>query len=669
MLSERPLKSTPGSPSPLGVSRSETGLNFALFSSSASGVTLYLFLVHASDPFAHFCLDPSKHKTGAIWHIHIEGLQDEEIEYTYQIASAGAEPQIVIDPYAKRLSSPHLWGSTRDNYHPRAKNLHSTPFDWQGTIAPKLPLKELIIYEMHVRSFSIHPSGQVQSPGTFAGLIEKIPHLKALGINVIELLPIFEFNECENQRINPVTHQPLYNVWGYSTVNFFSVMNRYGTIDELKTLVRELHRHHMELYLDVVYNHTAELDEKGPTLSFRGIDKNTYYMLNPEGQYLDFSGTGNTFNVNHPVVAQLVVDSLRYFVQEFHIDGFRFDLASCLTRGTDGTPSSTPFVIQMITEDALLKEVKLIAEAWDAAGLYQVGHFPGGGRWLEWNGKYRDIVRRFLKGDSGLSGAFAQALCGSQDLYGNGRTPCHSINFVTCHDGFSLRDLVSYNSKHNLQNGEHNCDGSSHNDSWNCGHEGPTHEEQILSLRGRQMRNFHVALMVSLGTPMLLMGDEYGHTREGNNNAYCQDNELNWFLWDEMTRHANWARFYRLMIEFRRAHPLLHRETFLQSADVEWHGLKPLLPRWDSENNLVAYTLHDPQQSASLYIAFNATQDAIELELPPLLPEEEWSRVVDTSLSPPHDFEEDPPSLLANVYTLPAYSSLIAKKRKRVLTI
>lgn len=654
------LKSSPGSPSPMGVHRAERGLNFALFSSTASAVTLNLFFTHTSDPFARFSLDPTTHKTGAIWHIYIEGLQEEEIEYTYQVNSQGAEAQDVIDPYSQGLSSPSQWGSTRDNYHPRAKITHPLPFDWQGIEAPGIPLQDLIIYEMHVRAFSIHPSSQVQSPGTFGGLTEKIPHLKELGINAIELMPIFEFNECENKRINPISHQLLYNVWGYSTVNFFSLMNRYGTPHELKTLVRELHRNHIEIYLDVVYNHTAELGAKGPLLSFKGIDPRTYYMLSPEGKYLDFSGTGNTFNVNHPVVAQLVVDSLRYFVQEFHIDGFRFDLASCLTRGPDGTPSNHPFVIQMITEDPLLKNVKLIAEAWDAAGIYQVGHFPGGSRWLEWNGKYRDVTRRFLKGGSGLSGGFAQALSGSQDLYGNGRSPCHSINFITCHDGFSLKDLVSYNSKNNIQNGEQNRDGNAQNDSWNCGHEGPTDNPQILSLRERQMRNFHLALMVSVGSPMLLMGDEYGHTRQGNNNTYCQDNELNWFLWDALTQHPSWARFYKCMIQLRRFHPLLRRTTFLQEADVQWHGLKPLLPCWKSQYNFIAYTLRCPNNVRSLYIAFNATQDSLELEFPAPSPGENWYRIVDTALPSPHDFEDIPVGPLDTTYRLAPYSSFIA---------
>jgi len=669
-----------GSSSPLGVSRHGKGINFAFFSEHASGVKLCLFVPNSKHPFAEFDLDPDLNRTGFVWHILLKGLPTEQMEYGYKITGATEDPRnsfdtgkILSDPYAKGLSSSHHWGHkdyASPQYIPRGKIVLESPFDWQKTQLPKLPMEDLIIYEMHVRSFTIHPSSKTKSPGTFLGVIEKIPYLLGLGVNAIELMPIFEFDECDNTHINPKTNQRLQNVWGYSTINFFAPMNRYSSsaswtsaMDEFRTLVREMHKSGIEVYLDVVYNHTGEGNKQGPWFSFRGIDNQVYYMVHPDGHYLDFSGTGNTFNANHPVVANLILDSLRYWVGEMHVDGFRFDLASCLTRDEKGTPLSTPPLIQMINSDPILANVKLIAEAWDAGGLYQVGSFPcADGRWGEWNGKYRDVVRRFIKGTAGEASDFAKVMSGSQDLYGNGRKPYHSINFVTAHDGFTLQDLVSYQDKHNEENGESNRDGANQNDSWNCGHEGPSNTRKILLLRQRQMRNLHAALMLAIGTPMILMGDEYGHTRYGNNNTYGQDNALNWFLWDELASHRDFVRFHRLLVQFRKKNPLLRRKEFLKESDVEWHGFIPKKPNWGPENRFLAYTLHDSTKGQPLYIAFNAHFEPVHVQLPPPPQGKKWYRIMDTSLASPNDFHENPLAHpLTYTYDMPDYSALIAQ--------
>jgi isoamylase len=666
-----------GSSIPLGVSRNGKGINFALFSEHATEVELCLFSPHANHPFAEISLDPELNKTGQVWHILLKDLPSDQIEYGYKISGPTEDPRLVFDsnrilsdPYAKGLNTGHQWGYKEysDRSHiPRGKVILDTPFDWQKVPPPKLPMEELIIYEMHVRSFTQHPSSKAKVPGTFLGIVEKIPHLKGMGINAIELMPIYEFDECSNRFINPKTNQRLKNMWGYSTMNFFTPMNRYsssvdwtGAIDDFRTLVREMHRNGIEVFLDVVYNHSAEGEPQGPWFSFRGIDNQIYYMLSPDGKYLDYSGTGNTVNANHPVVAEFILNSLRYWVNEMHVDGFRFDLASCLTRDPNGVPLENPPVIQMIDADPALAEVKLIAEAWDAGGLYQVGSFPGGERWAEWNGKYRDVVRRFIKGTDNQVGEFAKVMSGSQDLYGKGRKPYHSINFVTAHDGYTLHDLVSYQDKHNEENGESNRDGGNQNESWNCGHEGPTNNRKIIQLRERQMRNFHAALLLAIGTPMILMGDEYGHTRHGNNNAYGQDNALNWFLWDELDKHAGFARFHHLMIQFRKKHSLLKRKDFLTDSDVEWHSHVPKQPNWAANSRFLAYTLHDHTKSESLYIAFNAHFQSAHVQLPPPPDGKKWHRIVDTSLASPNDFSENP-APLSYTYNMPDYSTLVAK--------
>lgn len=652
-----------GYPSPLGVSRQGKGLNFALFSEHANAVSLCLFSPGSKQPFVEIPLN----KTESVWHILLKNLDTEQLEYGYRIGT-----HILSDPYSLGLNTSQEWGHRgidEEKTNPLSKIILDIPFDWQNTKKPNIPPEDVIIYEMHVRSFTQHASSQTKAAGTFLGIIEKIPYLKKLGVNAVELMPIFEFDECQNNHINPKTGAPLKNMWGYSTINFFSPMNRFSTskgwnaaLDDFRTLVREMHKNGIEVYLDVVYNHTAEDDEVGPIFSFKGIDNAVYYMLQPDGSYFNFSGTGNTFNANHPVVMELILDSLRFWTVEMQVDGFRFDLASCLTRDQKGIPLADPPVIDAISSEPHLAHIKLIAEAWDAAGLYQVGHFPGGKRWHEWNGVFRDSVRRFIKGTDGQAGAFARALCGSKELYQSSadRCPYHSVNFVTAHDGYTLRDLVSYQNKHNEENGEQNRDGGNDNESWNCGQEGPTQNRKIIALREKQMRNFHTALMVAIGTPMILMSDEYGHTRRGNNNPYGQDNELNWFLWDELAKNADFARFHRLMIQFRNQNPLLKRTDFIEKPDIDWHGHEPLKPDWEPDSRFVAYTLRDPQ--SPLYIAFNAHFQDAPIHLPAPPPGKQWYRIVDTSLSSPNDFTENIHAFpLKYTYTLPEHSALIAK--------
>ena len=508
------------------------------------------------------------------------------------------------------------------SYRPRGLISFQSTFDWKGDRSPQIPLRDLIIYEMHVRGFTISPSSGVRHPGTFLGIIEKIPHLLDLGVNAIELMPLQEFNENENTNINPLTHQQLCNYWGYSTVNFFAPMTRYATktapgasIEEFKTMVRELHKNGIEVILDVVFNHTAEGNEKGPILSFKGFENPVYYLLNHDFTYSNYTGCGNTVNCNHPVVWEFIVKCLRYWVLEMHVDGFRFDLASTLTRGRQGQPLPTPPLIESLTDDPVLSKVKLIAEPWDLE-VYQVGQFYSHvKRWSEWNGKYRDCIRQFIKGNAGIKGEFITRLCGSEDLYYN-RTPLASINFITVHDGFTLRDLVSYNEKHNESNGEDNRDGLTDNDSWNCGIEGPTDDDKILALRNRQMRNYHFTLMISQGVPLLLMGDEYGHTKNGNNNTWCHDNELNWFLWDKLKENGDFYRFYKEMILFRKENPLLKREQFLSPKDAQWHGIEPFKPDWSAHTQFIAFTLLDSDKGNDLYIAFNAQEKGVSVHFP-----------------------------------------------------
>jgi isoamylase len=669
-MGELPFQISNGTPHPFGVTSNNNQYNFAIVSSTAKTVSLCLFSnSKQNQPTIEIPLDPLYNKTGHVWHICLE-YPEEQFLYSYRI---DGNNKMLLDPYAKAVTTSYAWREcTTGTYQPFGAISHTNQFNWENDKPPSIAPENLIIYEMHIRGFTQHPSSAIQNPGTYEGVIEKIPYLLELGINAIELLPIYEFDETEYKRTSPLTKDQLCNYWGYSTVNFFSPMQRFSNKknpedikNEFKKMVRELHKNGIEVILDVVYNHTAEGNHEGPTLSFKGFDNAEYYMLDDKGRYLNFSGCGNTFSCNNPIDQELILSSLRYWVVEMHIDGFRFDLASILTRGTHGAFLSNPPILELISKDPILSNVKLIAEPWDAGGLYQVGSFfpSGGKRWSEWNGRYRDIVRRFIKG-TGHKGAFAANICGSQDLYYR-ESPNRSINFVTAHDGFTLADLVSYNQKHNIANGEDNRDGTDSNDSWNCGEEGETSSISVNALRQRQMRNFHVVLMLSRGIPMLHMGDEYGHTKLGNNNTWCQDNELNWFLWDKIAKNGDFFRFYKKLIHFRKERAVLRQDHFYSPKDIEWHGQRLKTPEWDKNNSFIAFTIKDHIQGQDIYAAFNMSGHFLNVELPHNQ-EYEWNWIVDTSKEAPYDFlENDTIENNDPVYRMTPYSSIILKARSK----
>lgn len=628
LMDPKRLKISEGTPTPLGLSFQGDRANFALFSSHATQVFLGLFFQNA------LLREIEMQATQDVWHIAIQGCSA-EMEYAFRCLGP---PKNLYNPKAW-LSDPYgkIGGSNN-----RFKVAPLPPFDWQGVQSPQIPLSDLCIYEMHVRGFTQDPSSKVIHPGTYLGMIEKIPYIQSLGVNAVELMPIFECDESHCKNIHPETKKNLVNYWGYNPFHFFAPKQWYAVSDpiqEFKTLVRELHKNGIEVLLDVVYNHTGEGKEKDFYVNLRGIDNSVYYLTDPAGNYLDFTGCGNTINANHPRVQEWILASLRYWVEEMHVDGFRFDLASILTRGTNGKPMKTPPLLQAIAQDPILSRVKLIAEAWDAAGLYQLGTFPKWGHWSEWNGRYRDVVRRFIKGTDGKAGLFANVLCGSEMIYHSAQTPLCSVNFITAHDGFCLRDLVTYQQKHNFANGEGNRDGSDNNDNWNCGSEGPTHDPQISALRERQMRNFLLALFLSQGIPMLLMGDEQGHTRLGNNNPYVQDNRINWFLWDE--QNPKIFTFVRALLAFRKQHPVFRHASFLKEEEVEWHT------HWDETSRLVVFTL---KKDPALWIAFNANYEPVSLDLPP----GSWTQLVNTEED--WIFHQDEKTLQGTI-ELPPYSA------------
>ncbi len=644
------------------------GINFAIFSAHATKVVLLIFEKGSSTPLIEIPFTEHD-RVGQIFCIHVAGLNPQEIEYGYRIAGPFSpkdghffdRSKILLDPYARQISGRDRWADPHTNGY-RAQIPSQDPFDWEGDRPLGLPLTDLIIYEMHVRSFTRDRSSGVECPGTFEGLIEKIPYLKELGVTAVELMPIQEFDERENPFTNPLTGQPLLQYWGYGTIGFFAPKAGYaasgiqgGQIDEFKRLVKALHQDGIEIILDVVYNHTGERGNGAPTVSFRGIDNKTYYMLTDQGDYYNFSGTGNTLNCNHPVVREMIIDSLRYWVTEFHIDGFRFDLASILTRDTRGYPLDNPPLVEAIAKDPILANTKLIAEAWDAGGLYQVGSFPHNHRWSEWNGKYRDTARRFLKGDEGQTGEMVQRILGSPDLY-NGRGPTTSINFINCHDGFTLHDTFSYNEKHNMANGENNRDGHNDNNSWNCGVEGPTADLKINMLRYRLMRSAIAMLMVSQGVPMFHMGDEIAHTKQGNNNTYGHDNELNWLNWHATEQHAYLLRFFKHMIAFRKAHPALRSSTYMSHTDlvgsgypdISWHGVRAWQPDWNYHSHTLAFMVCGRHVAPGLeaddyiYVALNMHWKPHVFELPALTedPDMAWHLFADTGRRSPHDICE-----------------------------
>jgi isoamylase len=667
-----------GSPLPFGATPVPGGINFSVYSDGATRMWLVLFEPRASEPLAELEF-PAEFRIGSVYAMTVFGLDDERLEYGFR-ADGPFDPEhgdrfdpshVLTDPYARLVSGREVWNAPPDRARlcPYRSRLVVDDFDWDDDAPLRIPIEDLVVYELHVRGFTRHPSSGVSAPGTYAGLREKIPYLKELGINCVELMPVFEFDECDNPRTDPATGKPLLDYWGYNTVAFFApkagyaATGRFGMqADEFKALVRELHSAGIEVLLDVVFNHTAEGNEQGPTISFRGLDNATYYMLTPSGDYYNFSGTGNTVNCNHPVVRDFVLNCLRHWVAQYHIDGFRFDLAAILDRAPDGTPLANPPLLEQLAHDPVLRGCKLIAEAWDAAGLYQVGSFPAYGRWAEWNGKYRDTVRRFLKGDPGTVGELATRIVGSPDLY-TGRGATASVNFVTAHDGFTLHDLVSYNDKHNEANGEGNADGANDNNSWNCGAEGPTDDREILRLRMRQMKNAFTILLTSQGVPMLLAGDEIARTQLGNNNTYCQDNELSWIDWSLRETNAELYRFVRCLIAFRHAHPLLRSATH-PTRGVGWHGVRAVEPDWSETSRLVAFSRSVADQE--IYVAMNSHWEPHELQLPQPPPGAAWYLVADTAAQAPHDIHEpghETPLTASGHYRIAARSTVILLAR------
>jgi len=655
-----------GRPSPFGASMVPGGINFAVFSRYATSCTLVLFEKGAREPLVEIPF-PKAFQLGNVFAMIVFDLDREKIEYGYRM-DGPYQPHlghhfdpssILLDPYARLISGREKWGSPPDEksvYQQRAMVVQDD-FDWIEDRPLETPLEELIIYEMHVRGLTRHPSSGVKYPGTYAGIREKIPYLKELGVNCVELMPIHEFDELDNKFTDPETGEQLLNYWGYSTLGFFAPKAGYAAtghsgmqVDELKALVKELHRNGIEVILDVVFNHTGEGEEDSTTLSFRGLDNKTYYMLQPDGRYQNFSGCGNTMNCNNPVVRGMVLDCLRYWAAEYHIDGFRFDLASIMGRDSNGQPLANPPLLEALAFDPILGNCKLIAEAWDAGGLYQVGSFPAYERWSEWNDTYRDTLRQFLKGDLGQVSKTALLIQGAPNLYAD-RGPTASINFITAHDGFSLADLFSYNEKHNLANGEENRDGHSHNYSWNCGVEGPTDDEQINQLRRRLMKNAVAILLVSQGVPMLLMGDEVAHTKQGNNNTYCQDNELSWFDWNRLESEADLFRFVQSCIGFRKRHRVLRNRFYFQKQDatnsgypdISWHGLKAWNPDWSDSSRILAFMLcgqHVPAREEPddyIYVGMNMHWEGHKFQLPRLPKERKWRLFADTALPEPHE--------------------------------
>jgi glycogen operon protein len=659
-----------GRPLPFGARRVPGGVNFSIFSSAATACTLVLFRRGEKKPMVEIPF-PEDFRTGDVYAMTVFGLEEEALEYGFRMAGpwdpAHGErfdvTDILCDPYAHALGGREAWRKPvdwSDPYQHRAR-IAFDDFDWEADHQLERPIQDTVIYEMHLRGFTAHPSAASTAPGTYAGLIEKIPYLRELGVNCVELLPVFEFDEWENHRRSPDGRDVLLNYWGYSTVGFFAPKAGYAATgalgmqtDEFKNLVKRLHRDGIEVILDVVFNHTAEGDQRGPTISFRGIDNRTYYMLGPGGSYVNLSGTGNTLNCNHPVVRHMVLDCLRYWVATYHVDGFRFDLASILGRDQDGAPLANPPLLESLAFDPILSKTKLIAEAWDAGGLYQVGSFPAYGRWAEWNGRFRDDVRRFVRGDAGLVPAIAQRIQGSPDLY-SGRGPCASVNFITCHDGFTLRDLFSYNQKHNQANGEDDRDGMDDNASWNCGVEGETADAGVNALRLRLAKNALCLLLLSRGVPMLLMGDEAGRSQRGNNNAYCQDNELSWFDWSLPRKNADLFRFTRLLLAFRKQHAVLRSNTFFRfgqtgsAPDLEFHGTQAWQPDFAPSSRTLAYRIrgqYAPQPDRNLYFAYNMHDQALPFAPPPADGEQRWHVAINTSMPSPLDIiESDPPPL------------------------
>jgi isoamylase len=668
------------------------GTRFAVFSRHATSVTLLLFAApQDARPSHEIPLDPNLNKTGDVWHVQVDGVGPGAL-YLYRV-DGPYQPEkghrfnpykLLLDPYVKAVTGSFTWrladargydASSRDgdlslstvsDVAGMPKGIVvSDDFDWQGDRPLARPLRFSAIYETHVRGLTMHPSSGVAHPGTFKGVTEKIPHFKDLGVTALELLPVQEFDELENTRRNPLTGEPLENYWGYNTISFFAPKGRYsasGTLGqqvvEFKEMVRSLHAAGIEVILDMVFNHTAEGDETGPTLCFRGLDNSIYYMLDEKSPHLykNYTGCGNTMNCNHPLVRTLIMNCLRYWVVEMHVDGFRFDLGSVLGRDTNGVLMENPPILEQIAEEPVLRTTKIIAEAWDAAGAYQVGSFPGG-RWAEWNDRFRDDARRFWRGDPGMAAHLATRLAGSSDLYlRDGRKPFHSINFITSHDGFTLNDLVSYERKHNEENGEDNRDGATPDQSSNFGVEGPTEDPAIESMRNRQVKNLLATLLLSLGTPMILGGDELRRTQRGNNNPWCQNNEISWYDWGRAEKHPDIRRFCGELIRFRMRHPAFLRPEFYNGKDsshnripdIAWLATTAEPMDWTEADGTLALLIDGnkaeidaDRDDNDILMMFNATAAEVLFTFAPVPQgKEAWYQAVDTALAPPHDIEE-----------------------------
>ena len=638
-----------------GATPLQNGVNFTIHTCGGTSCELLLFHRAQEEPFAVLPF-PEAYKIGDVYSMIVYGLNIDEFEYAYRVDGPYCpekgllfdKNKILLDPYAKAVAGQRTWGIRWDHtYHARVVK---DRFDWGDMPQSKKELCDLIIYELHVRDFTHHPSSGVQHRGTFSGLMEKIPYLKELGINAVELMPIFEFDETMNSRT--VDGKQLLECWGYNTVGFFAPNSSYAAANEhnlegteLKTLIKALHDNGIEVILDVVFNHTAEGNEKGNTFSFKGFDNNIYYMLTPDGNYYNFSGCGNTLNCNHPVVQQLILECLRYWTINYRVDGFRFDLASILGRNEDGSPMNNPPLLRTLADDSILSNVKLIAEAWDAGGLYQVGSFPASGRWAEWNGRYRDSLRSYLKGDSWNAWDAAWSISGSGDLYGGYYDNTHSnyagynscVNFLTCHDGFTLYDLYAYNDKHNEANGWNNTDGANDNRSWNCGAEGETDDPEVLSLRRRMIRNACAVLMCRRGPPMFLAGDEFGNTKFGNNNSYCQDNITSWLDWRMLEKNKDLFEFFKFMIAFRKKHPVIHKQlpTSVCGMDpIHTHNLNAEetdIPR-DARTFCVSFAGYDKEKGKDdlIYVAVNTFWEDVTITLPNLHGRGAWHLSVNT---------------------------------------
>jgi glycogen operon protein len=674
-----------GHANPLGATVQDGGVNFSLFSRSAANVELLFFdREDAAKPARSVPLDPATNRTYHYWHTFVPGIRPGQI-YGYRVTGSSAPEsglrfdgtKLLLDPYGRGVVVPKNYDREAarrpgDNTATAMKSVVIDPhaYDWEGDKPLCLPGARTIIYEMHVRGFTRHPSSGLNETtrGTYAGLIEKIPYLHDLGITAVELLPVFQFDalDCPPGKIN---------YWGYAPISFFAPHHAYssrqdplGPVHEFRDMVKALHRAGIEVILDVVFNHTAEGDHTGPTSSFRGIDNPTYYILEQGGdRYANYTGCGNTLNANHPVVRRMIVDSLRYWVKEMHVDGFRFDLASILSRDPTGQPLPNPPVLWDIESDPALAGTKLLAEAWDAAGLYQVGSFVGDA-WKEWNGRFRDDVRNFFRGEPGALRRVADRVVGSPQIYGHKKREAEqSVNFVTCHDGFTLNDLVSYNQKHNEANGEDNRDGANDNGSWNCGVEGPTDDPAVEKLRNRQVKNFHTVTLMSLGVPMILMGDEVRHGQGGNNNAYCQDNEISWFDWSQIARHEDVHRFVKLVIERRLLRTVEHERrrttltTLLDQANKAWHGVKLFQPDWSDGSHSVALGAHFKEEDIFFHFILNAYWEPLSFELPRLEHGRSWRRWIDTALESPNDIVtwQTAPTITADSYRADARSAVI----------